>query len=75
MRLERRPDLLRRREISLIAQRHKLGLADVASFQIMAVIGRLTAPELGLAVTVYDPDTDYRKVRNRWFGLAAPGAE
>ncbi len=47
----------------------------VASFQIMAVIGRLTAPELALAVTVYDPDADYSKVWNRWFGLAAPGAE
>ncbi len=47
----------------------------VASFQILAVTGRLTAPELALPVTVYDPDEDYRKVRNRWFGLAAPGAE
>lgn len=47
----------------------------VTSFQVMAAIGRLTAPDLGLAVAVYDPDTDYRKVRNRWFGLAAPSAE
>jgi len=47
----------------------------VASFQVLAAIGRLTAPELGLTVTIYNPDTDYRKVRNRWFGLSAPGAE
>ncbi len=47
----------------------------VTSFQVMAAIGRLTAPDLGLAVAVYDPETDYRKVRNRWFGLAAPSAE
>ncbi len=47
----------------------------VASFQIMAAIGRLNAPELGLAVTVYNHDTVYRKVRNRWFGLTAPGVE
>jgi outer membrane protein len=47
----------------------------VASFQTMAAIGRLTALDLGLAVTVYDPETDYREVRDSWFGLSAPGAE
>lgn len=47
----------------------------VTAFRVLSVIGRLTASDLSLPVAIYDPDTDYRKVRNRWFGLAAPGAE
>lgn len=47
----------------------------VTSFQVLSVVGRLTAGDLGLPVGAYDPDIDYRKVRNRWFGLDAPGAE
>jgi outer membrane protein/adhesin transport system outer membrane protein len=33
----------------------------------------LTAADLALPVEVYDPDVDYQAVRNRWFGLTAPG--
>jgi TolC family type I secretion outer membrane protein len=47
----------------------------VASFEVLAAMGRLTARDLDLAVDLYDPLTDYGKVRNRWFGLDAPGAE
>ncbi len=47
----------------------------VAGFQILAATGRLTAQDLGLPVALHDPDRDYRKVRDSWFGLTAPGAE
>ncbi len=47
----------------------------VAAFQVLSAIGRLTARDLELPVAVYDPDDDYRKVRNRWYGLSAPGVE
>ncbi|SMF03864.1 outer membrane protein/outer membrane protein, adhesin transport system [Tistlia consotensis] len=47
----------------------------LADFQLLSAVGRLNAGELGLPVEVYDPDLDYQKVRNAWFGLDAPGAE
>ena len=34
---------------------------------------RLTAADIALPVEVYDPDAYYQAVRNRWFGLTAPG--
>jgi TolC family type I secretion outer membrane protein len=45
----------------------------VASFVVLQCLGRLTAADLALPVEVYDPDADYQTVRNRWFGLTAPG--
>lgn len=45
----------------------------VASFVVLQCLGRLTAADLALPVEIYDPDVDYRAVRNRWFGLTAPG--
>ncbi len=47
----------------------------VAGFRVLASVGRLTVRDLGLPVDVYDPEIDYRNVRNRWFGLGAPLAE
>jgi TolC family type I secretion outer membrane protein len=47
----------------------------VTGFQVLAAAGRLLARERGLQVDVYDPDVDYQKVRDRWFGLDAPGTE
>ena len=59
-------------QVSLVsAQRDEI----VASFQVLTAIGRMTAADLGLGTAVYDPETDYRAVREKWFGLDAPGAE
>lgn len=59
-------------QVSLVsAQRDEV----VASFSVLSAIGRMTAADLGLAAAVYDPDADYRAVRESWFGLQAPGAE
>ncbi len=46
----------------------------VASYEVLSAMGRLTARNLELDVELYDPLTDYRAVRDRWFGLEAPGA-
>lgn len=45
----------------------------VASYRLLGAVGRLTAADLGLEVPIYDPETDYRAVRDLWFGLSAPG--
>jgi outer membrane protein len=42
----------------------------VAGFGVRAAIGQLTARDLELAVEVYNPETDYNNVRDRWFGLS-----
>jgi len=45
----------------------------VASYGVLAAMGRLTARELELAVEAYNPDEDFQAVRDLWFGLDAPG--
>jgi outer membrane protein len=40
----------------------------IASFDLVAAMGGLTAEALGLNVALYDPVTDYNKVRDKWFG-------
>lgn len=57
-------------QVSLVgAQRDEI----VAGFQVLSAEGRLNAVELGLPVEVYDPELDYLAVRDKWFGLSAPG--
>jgi outer membrane protein len=41
----------------------------VAAYQLIATTGRLTAPNLGLAVPYYDPDGHYLRTRGRFFGV------
>ena len=40
----------------------------IASFDLVAAMGGLTAEALGLNVALYDPAVDYSKVRDKWFG-------
>jgi TolC family type I secretion outer membrane protein len=40
-----------------------------ASYQVIAAVGKLTARDLRLPVELYDPETHYKDVRDRWFGL------
>jgi len=59
-------------QVSLVsAQRDDI----VASFQLLSAVGRLTATELGLPVTVYDPVKDYDAVKDKWIGLQTPSEE
>jgi outer membrane protein len=40
----------------------------VAGYQLLAAVGRLTARDLSLSVPLYDPEENYRRVRNKWIG-------
>lgn len=59
-------------QVSLVgAQRDEV----VAAYQVLSAVGRLNASFIGLPVEIYDVEADYRAVRNKWFGLGAPGTE
>ena len=51
----------------VIARRDEL----VASYALSEAMGELTAEELKLSVQLYNPDTHYKKVRDKWWGLTA----
>jgi outer membrane protein len=58
--------------ISLVSARRD---QIVAAYQVLSAIGRLTARDLKLPVTYYDPDANYLRVRGKWAGTDATGAE
>ncbi len=59
-------------QVSLVgAQRDEV----VAAYQVLSAIGQLNAGFIGLPVEIYDVEADYRAVRDKWFGLSAPGTE
>jgi outer membrane protein/adhesin transport system outer membrane protein len=45
----------------------------VASFQLLSAVGQMTAPALGLSVDQYDPQVNYRRVRNKLYGTDING--
>jgi outer membrane protein len=54
-------------EVTLATDRRNL---VVASYTVLATIGRLNAQELGVAALVYDPEQHYQDVRNKWFDMS-----
>lgn len=40
----------------------------IAGYQLLASIGHLTARDVGLDVAIYNPDKNYKRVRNKWIG-------
>ncbi|MGO9682167.1 MAG: channel protein TolC, partial [Beijerinckiaceae bacterium] len=44
----------------------------VASYNVTAAIGRLSAANLNLNVTQYDPTIHYDAVKDKWIGLRTP---
>lgn len=44
----------------------------VASYAVLAAIGKLSPSVLGLATTVYDPSVHYHQVRDAWIGVRTP---
>jgi TolC family type I secretion outer membrane protein len=54
--------------ISLVVAEHD---QVVASYQLKAAIGRLTARNLGLGGTYYDAKENYNAVKDKWIGLDA----
>jgi outer membrane protein len=55
--------------VSLIVAQHD---RVVASYNLLSAVGRLSADELHLPVTIYDPMAHYQQVRDAWFGVRIP---
>jgi outer membrane protein len=60
--------LLNARVILVSAQRDRV----VASYAVMAAIGRLSATSLNLSVAQYDPTIHFDQVKDKWIGLRTP---
>ena len=54
--------------VQLVIAQHDVALAE---FTLSNQIGRLTAADLRLPVKLYDVDTHYRDVRDKWLGFGA----
>jgi outer membrane protein len=44
----------------------------VASYAVLAAVGRLSPQVLSLQTNVYDPSVHYHQVRDSWFGVRTP---
>ena len=60
--------LLNARVSLVVAQRDRV----VASYLVMAAIGRLSAANLNLSVAQYDPTIHFDQVKDKWIGLRTP---
>lgn len=63
--------LVNARQSLLVAQHDRV----VASYSLLAAVGRLSATDLHLPVSVYDPQVHYHQVRDTWFGLRTPSGQ
>ena len=55
--------------VSLVTAQHD---RVVASYTLLAAVGGLSMPRLGLNVTIYDPQVHYQQVRDAWIGVRTP---
>jgi outer membrane protein len=62
--LDAEQELLDARVSLVRAQRDEV----VASFELRAAVGELTAQKLNLPVQAYDHEANYKSVRDKWFG-------
>ncbi len=60
--------LVNARVALIVAQHDRV----VASYSLLAAVGRLSAQELHLPVSVYDPTVHYFQVRDAWVGMRNP---
>ncbi|MBO0752421.1 MAG: TolC family outer membrane protein, partial [Bradyrhizobiaceae bacterium] len=44
----------------------------VASYNLLAAVGELNLPKLGIDLPLYDPMVHYQQVRDAWFGVRTP---
>jgi outer membrane protein len=63
--------LVNARQSLIVAQHDRV----VASYSLLSAVGRLSAQELKLPVTIYDPEVHYHQVRDSWFGLRTPSGQ
>jgi outer membrane protein len=63
--------LVNARQSLIVAQHDRV----VASYSLISAVGRLSAQELKLPVTIYDPEVHYHQVRDVWIGLRTPSGQ
>jgi len=63
--------LVNARQSLIVAQHDRV----VASYSLLSAVGRLSARELRLPVTIQDPQVHYHQVRDSWVGLRTPSGE
>jgi outer membrane protein len=56
-------------EVNLVNAQHD---EAVSSYQIKAVVGELTAEQIGLQVKLYNPQAHYDAVKDKWIGTTPP---
>ncbi|EJW12219.1 Type I secretion outer membrane protein, TolC precursor [Rhodovulum sp. PH10] len=66
--LNAQQELVNARVALVTAQRDRV----VASYSLLAAVGRLSPPVLGLPTSLYDPMTHYQQVRDSWAGVRTP---
>ena len=69
-------DVLDAEQVLFAAQLRReraLGEEIEASYRLRAAVGRLTLADLAVDAPRYDPEANYREVRDRWFGLGSDG--
>ncbi len=66
--LDAQADVLTARTALVRAQRDRV----FTSYALLAAVGRLTAEQIGLEVTIYRPEEHYVAVRDLWGGLRTP---
>lgn len=66
--LNAQQELVNARVALVTAQRDRV----VASYTLLAAVGRLSARVLGLRVPSYDPQVHYQQVRDSWAGVRTP---
>ncbi|MGE3149710.1 MAG: TolC family outer membrane protein [Pseudorhodoplanes sp.] len=66
--LNAQQELVNARVALVTAQRDRV----VASYTLLAAVGRLAIPVLGLNVPLYDPMVHYQQVRDSWVGVRTP---
>ncbi len=66
--LNAQQELVNARVAMVTAQRDRV----IASYTLLASVGRLAIPVLGLQVPLYDPMVHYQQVRDSWFGVRTP---
>ncbi|WP_051548103.1 TolC family outer membrane protein [Sneathiella glossodoripedis] len=52
-------------QVDLVSARRNV---FVAMYDVLAAVGNLNAQEMGLDVDYYDPQVNYKRVRNKWIG-------
>ena len=66
--LNAQQDLVTARTALVTAQHDRV----VASYSLLAAVGELNLPKLGIGIPLYDPMVHYQQVRDAWIGVRTP---